>query len=37
LNYSSRYSEMVIPDAYESLLSDILRGDQSNFVRTDEL
>ena len=37
LSYASRYSQLRIPDAYESLLLDILRGDQSNFVRDDEL
>ena len=37
LSYSSRYSQMHIPDAYESLILDILRGDQANFVRDDEL
>ncbi len=37
LTYSRRYSDIRIPDAYESLLADILRGDHSNFVRVDEL
>lgn len=37
LSYASRYSQLRIPDAYESLLLDILRGDQANFVRDDEL
>lgn len=37
LSYASRYSQLRIPDAYESLLLDIIRGDQSNFVRDDEL
>lgn len=37
LSYSSRYSEVRIPDAYESLVLDVLKGDHSNFVRDDEL
>lgn len=37
LSYASRYSQLRIPDAYESLILDILRGDQANFVRDDEL
>lgn len=37
LSYSSRYSQLRIPEAYESLILDILRGDQANFVRDDEL
>lgn len=37
LSYKSRYSELKIPDAYESLLLDVLKGDKSNFVRNDEL
>ncbi len=37
LSYSARYSQMHIPDAYESLILDILRGEQANFVRDDEL
>jgi glucose-6-phosphate 1-dehydrogenase len=28
---------MHIPEAYESLILDILRGEQANFVRDDEL
>ena len=36
-SYASRYSQLRIPDAYESLLLDILRGWSSNFVRDDEL
>lgn len=28
---------MRIPDAYESLMLDVLKGDHSNFVRDDEL
>lgn len=37
LSYASRYSQLRIPDAYESLILDVLRGEQANFVRDDEL
>jgi len=37
LSYNKRYSDVRIPDAYEALILDILRGDHSNFVRDDEL
>ncbi|KAI7899665.1 glucose-6-phosphate dehydrogenase [Cokeromyces recurvatus] len=37
LTYHSRYSDLSIPDAYESLILDVLRNDHSNFVRDDEL
>ncbi|KAI7894910.1 glucose-6-phosphate dehydrogenase [Mucor mucedo] len=37
LSYHERYSELHIPDAYESLILDVLRNDHSNFVRDDEL
>ncbi len=37
LSYRERYSDSRIPDAYESLILDVLRGDKSNFVRDDEL
>ena len=33
LSYKQRYSESFIPDAYERLLLDALRGDQQHFVR----
>jgi len=33
LSYKQRYSESYIPDAYERLLLDALRGDQQHFVR----
>jgi glucose-6-phosphate 1-dehydrogenase len=36
LQYKAAFSEL-IPDAYESLLLDILRGDRSLFIRHDEL
>ncbi|KAK3812058.1 MAG: glucose-6-phosphate 1-dehydrogenase [Benniella sp.] len=37
LSYSSRFSDSVIPEAYEALILDALNGDRSNFVRDDEL
>lgn len=37
LSYHNRYTDMAIPDAYESLILDVLRNDHSNFVRDDEL
>lgn len=38
LTYAHRYGpDVSIPDAYESLLLDVLRADHSNFVRSDEL
>ncbi|RKP26272.1 glucose-6-phosphate dehydrogenase [Syncephalis pseudoplumigaleata] len=37
LSYHKRYADVKIPDAYESLILDCLRGDHSNFVRDDEL
>ncbi|KAI9364509.1 glucose-6-phosphate dehydrogenase [Zopfochytrium polystomum] len=37
LSYSTRYRDVKIPDAYESLILDVLREDKSNFVRDDEL
>ena len=33
LSYKQRYSGSYIPDAYERLLLDALRGDQQHFVR----
>ncbi|KAI9027535.1 glucose-6-phosphate dehydrogenase [Phycomyces nitens] len=37
LTYKKRYTNLQIPDAYESLLLDAMRGDRANFVRDDEL
>ncbi|KAJ3026180.1 UNVERIFIED_CONTAM: Glucose-6-phosphate 1-dehydrogenase [Siphonaria sp. JEL0065] len=37
LSYEKRYKDAKIPDAYEALILDCLRGDHSNFVRDDEL
>lgn len=36
LQYKAAFSEL-IPDAYESLLLDVVRGDRSLFIRQDEL
>ncbi|PKY50185.1 putative glucose-6-phosphate 1-dehydrogenase [Rhizophagus irregularis] len=37
LSYNRRFSDLKIPDAYEALILDVLKGDHSNFVRDDEL
>ena len=37
LTYKRRFAELAIPEAYESLILDALKGDHSNFVRDDEL
>jgi glucose-6-phosphate 1-dehydrogenase len=37
LTYKRRFSEVKIPEAYEALILDALKGDHSNFVRQDEL
>ena len=37
LTYRRRFSDLKIPEAYESLVLDALKGDHSNFVRNDEL
>lgn len=37
LSYQERYSDVNIPDAYERLILDCIRGDQQHFVRRDEL
>ncbi|CAG8622392.1 7499_t:CDS:2 [Funneliformis caledonium] len=37
LTYNRRFSDFKIPDAYEALILDVLKGDHSNFVRDDEL
>jgi len=37
LTYKNRFQQVNIPEAYEALLLDTLRGDRSNFVRHDEL
>jgi glucose-6-phosphate 1-dehydrogenase len=37
MSYHQRYQDVVIPEAYERLLLDTIRGDQQHFVRRDEL
>lgn len=37
LSYDQRYKDANIPDAYERLILDVIRGDQQHFVRRDEL
>ncbi|XP_020111678.1 glucose-6-phosphate 1-dehydrogenase, cytoplasmic isoform-like [Ananas comosus] len=37
LSYGLRYQDVVIPEAYERLILDTIRGDQQHFVRRDEL
>jgi glucose-6-phosphate 1-dehydrogenase len=37
LTYRSRYKNLKVPEAYETLILDVMRGDHSNFVRDDEL
>jgi glucose-6-phosphate 1-dehydrogenase len=37
LTYKRRFSDNKIPEAYEALILDALKGDHSNFVRHDEL
>lgn len=37
LTYKRRFTDVYIPEAYESLILDALKGDHSNFVRDDEL
>lgn len=37
MSYNQRYEEVVIPEAYERLILDTIRGDQQHFVRRDEL
>ncbi|KAJ1770252.1 Glucose-6-phosphate 1-dehydrogenase [Coemansia sp. RSA 1824] len=37
LSYKTRYHNVNIPDAYATLILDVLNGDHSNFVRSDEL
>lgn len=37
LTYKRRFAESKIPEAYEALILDALKGDHSNFVRDDEL
>ncbi|KAM0940595.1 putative glucose-6-phosphate dehydrogenase (NADP(+)) [Dioscorea sansibarensis] len=37
LSYEQRYQDVTIPEAYERLILDTIRGDQQHFVRRDEL
>lgn len=37
LTYKRRFSDARIPEAYEALILDAIKGDHSNFVRDDEL
>ncbi|XP_031283282.1 glucose-6-phosphate 1-dehydrogenase, cytoplasmic isoform [Pistacia vera] len=37
LSYGQRYQNVTIPEAYERLILDTIRGDQQHFVRRDEL
>ncbi|KAJ1279836.1 hypothetical protein BS78_04G186200 [Paspalum vaginatum] len=37
LSYGMRYQDVKIPEAYERLILDTIRGDQQHFVRRDEL
>lgn len=37
LTYKKRFTDAKIPQAYEALILDALKGDHSNFVRDDEL
>lgn len=37
LSYGQRYHGVTIPEAYERLILDTIRGDQQHFVRRDEL
>ncbi|RKP14440.1 glucose-6-phosphate dehydrogenase [Piptocephalis cylindrospora] len=37
LSYDRRWADVKIPDAYENLILDCIKGDHSNFVRDDEL
>lgn len=37
LSYGMRYQNVTIPEAYERLILDTIRGDQQHFVRRDEL
>lgn len=37
LTYKRRFTDAKIPEAYEALILDVLKGDHSNFVRDDEL
>eukprot|EP00300_Choanocystis_sp_HF-7_P017257 c19674_g1_i3.p1 GENE.c19674_g1_i3~~c19674_g1_i3.p1 ORF type:complete len:450 (+),score=98.14 c19674_g1_i3:1147-2496(+) len=37
LNYAERFADVVIPEAYERLILDVVNGERQHFVRRDEL
>lgn len=37
LSYKSAFGDTVIPEAYESLLLDVINGEKALFIRNDEL
>lgn len=37
LSYKHRYDEVRLPEAYESLINEVVQGNSTNFVRSDEL
>lgn len=37
LSYHRRFPDAYVPEAYEKLIHDCLRGQHANFVRDDEL
>merc|ERR1711991_1250571 len=37
LTYKERFDDVRLPDAYESLINEVIRGNATNFVRSDEL
>jgi glucose-6-phosphate 1-dehydrogenase len=37
LSYKSRFEDLELPDAYERLILDVIKGDHNLFVRNDEL
>ena len=37
LSYKHRYDEIRLPEAYESLINEVVLGNSTNFVRSDEL
>jgi glucose-6-phosphate 1-dehydrogenase len=37
LSYHKRYQGLVLPEAYESLINEVVNGNTTNFVRADEL
>lgn len=37
LSYHKRFQGLVLPEAYESLINEVVQGNTTNFVRSDEL